>query len=68
MSTYIYDYQTGSRVAPISDCTDGLCAALQDAAGESEEATVVARRGTDGAWGYVRPSEREAGDLVVYCE
>lgn len=63
----LYDYQTGTILAPMSDTTVRLRGALDDAAAESPEGTVLARY-TDGVWDYVRPDCREPGDAVVYAE
>lgn len=62
----LIDYQTGNVLAHISEATERLCGALQDAANESPQGTVVARK-TDKGWDYVRPSERIDGDVTVYC-
>ena len=61
-------YQTGTIVAHISEATERLAGALADASTQSPEGTVVARKGVDGTWDYVRPSERVPADVVVYCE
>lgn len=62
---HLYDYQTGTELAPASDLTPRLAGALADTT--SPEGLVLARLTPQG-WDYVRPDERKPGDVVVYCD